>query len=48
MVLFCGIWQGINVESRKFTGGAYQLTTAAAITDKDKVGRLKKLHIEEF
>ena len=48
MVLFYGIWQRINAESRKFTGGAYQLTTAAAITDKDKVDRLKKQQIEWF
>ena len=41
--LVCGIWQGRTAGSRKIAGGAYQLATAAAITAKDNVDRLKKL-----
>ena len=42
-IFFNGIWQGIAAESRKITENAYQLTNAAAITDKDNFDRLKKL-----
>ena len=43
MELVCGIWQGRTAGSRKITGGANQLATAAAIADKDSVEKLKKL-----
>ena len=41
--LVCGVWQGRTAGSRKITGGANQLATAAAIADKDSVEKLKKL-----
>ncbi|CAI2383033.1 unnamed protein product [Moneuplotes crassus] len=41
--LVAGIWQGKTRGSRKIAGGCYQLATAAAITAKDNVERLKKL-----
>mmetsp|Transcript_8789 Transcript_8789/g.9970 ORF Transcript_8789/g.9970 Transcript_8789/m.9970 type:complete len:97 (-) Transcript_8789:51-341(-) len=41
--LVTGIWQGKTRGSRKIAGGAYQLSTSAAVTAKDNVERLKKL-----
>ena len=41
--LICGVWQERTDGSRKITRDAYQLTTAAAITDNGNVDRLNKL-----
>ena len=46
--LFCGIWQGGTAGSRKITGGAFQLTTAAAITGKDNVGDSRDFKRRKF
>ena len=41
--MFCDIRQGRTLGSRKIIGGAYQLPTTAAITNKDNIEILKKL-----
>ena len=43
MRLFYGIRQGRIAGSIEIARGVYQLTTAAAITDKDNIYKLKKL-----